>query len=72
MTGAHVKATHLLSVRYDQEKELLEVELHSGGLCQFYGVPAEAYQQLMAAESREHYFDRNIRLKYKHRHILRI
>ncbi len=71
MTGVHITVTKLRSVRYDQEKGLLEVE-HAGGLCQFQGVPVEVYRELMAAESQEHYFDRHIRLKYKHRHILRI
>lgn len=72
MSGVHVKATNLRTVHYDPEKKMLEVEFHSGGSCQFYGVPESVYQELLAAESREHYFDRYIRLKYSHRHFLKI
>lgn len=72
MSGVQVRSTSLRSVRYDAEKKLLEVELHTKDRYQFFEVPAAVYEELMKAESREHFFDRNIRLKYRHRRIFQI
>jgi len=71
MRGTSVKS-NLRSVRYDADKQVLEVEFHAGGLCEYYGVPAAVYQALAAAESRDGYFEKNIRFRFRHRHILKI
>ena len=72
MTGRHVNPTVLHSIRYKAEEKLLEVELHAGEALQYYGVPAEVYEGLMSAESRAQYFDRRIRLCYRHKKIIKI
>jgi hypothetical protein len=71
MRGPTVKS-NLRSVRYHAEEQVLEVEFHAGGLCQYYGVPAEVYQALLAAEARDEYFEKNIRFRFRHRHIFQI
>ncbi|MDR3562863.1 MAG: KTSC domain-containing protein [Negativicutes bacterium] len=72
MSGVHVKATSLRSVQYDAGRKLLEVELSAGDRYQFFDVPATVYEELMQVGSRDQFFDRNIRLKYRHRRILQI
>jgi len=72
MSGGQVRSTSLRIVRYDADKKLLEVELYANDRYQFFDVPAEVNEQLLKADSREQFFDRNIRLKYRHRRIFQI
>jgi hypothetical protein len=72
MSGVNVKSTSLRSVQYDTEKRVLQVELHAGELFQYFDVPAKIYEELLAAESQEQYFDWRIRLKFRHRRVLQI
>jgi hypothetical protein len=46
-----VDSTQLRSIGYDATTSTLEVEFRKGGVYQYYGVPAETYRQLMAAQS---------------------
>jgi len=72
MTSGQLKSLGLGSVHYDAEREILEVVLHEGDVYQYYDVPAIVYGELMLAESSRTYFDRNIRLRYRHRRMLQI
>ena len=71
MRGSSVKS-NVRAVRYDAEKQVLEVEFHAGGLCEYYGVPLTVYQELATAEAREQYFEKHVRFRFRHRHILKI
>lgn len=71
MRGPTVKA-NLRSIRYNAEKQQLEIEFPAGGLCQYYGVPAEVYEALTSASDREEYFEKHIRFRFRHRHIFQI
>ena len=67
-----VEKSNLRSFRYDAEKEVLTVEFHAGGLCEYFGVPVAVFQALEGAEFRDRYFDKNVRFRFRHRHILKI
>lgn len=71
MRGTTLKS-NLRSVRYDAETMILEVEFHAGGLCEYQEVPLTVYQALMAAASRDEYFEKNIRRRFRHRHFFKI
>ncbi|HWQ61598.1 MAG TPA: KTSC domain-containing protein [Negativicutes bacterium] len=71
MRGTSLKS-NLRSVRYDAETMVLEVEFHAGGLCEYHEVPLAVYQALMAAASRDAYFEKNIRHRFRHRHFFKI
>lgn len=71
MRGTAQKS-NVRSFCYDAEKEVLTVEFHAGGLCEYFGVPAATFRALEDAVSRDRYFDRNIRFRFRHRHILKI
>jgi hypothetical protein len=71
MRGTSLKS-NLRSVRYDAETLVLEVEFHAGGLCEYHEVPLAVYQALMAAASRDEYFEKNIRRRFRHRHFFKI
>jgi hypothetical protein len=72
MSGVQVRSMKLRSVCYDAVKKLLEVELNGSDRYQFFDVPAVVYEELMTADSREQFFDRYIRLKYRHRRFFSI
>lgn len=50
-----------MSVGYSEAQETLEIEFPNGAVYQYYGVPAQVYEQLMNAESHGRYFHRHIR-----------
>lgn len=64
-----VASSNLKSVGYDPVTQTLEVEFHSGGVYQYYGVPVEEFEALMAAKSHGQYLSRYIRNVYHYRQV---
>ena len=58
-----VRSSALRSVGYDREQQTLEIEFTNGAAYQYFGVPAEVYRELMAAESHGRYFHQHVRDK---------
>lgn len=56
-----VSSTNLISIGYDETTSILEVEFHKAGVYQYFGVPADVYEQLMAASSKGAYFNESIK-----------
>lgn len=61
MDRTPVSSTELASIGYQEATSVLEVEFRKGGVYQYFGVPAQIYDQLMAAPSKGSYFNRVIR-----------
>lgn len=61
MKRTQVASTHLASVGYDPAKHTLEIEFQNGRVYQYFNIPEEVYQALMAAESHGSYFNSYIR-----------
>lgn len=59
-----VISSELKSVGYDHDTRMLEIDFHTGGIYQYADVPLNQFRQLMAAQSKGRYFNRNIRTKY--------
>lgn len=55
-----VSSSNLLSVGYEIETMILEIEFNSG-LYQYYDVPEYIYQELINSSSLGHYFNHNIK-----------
>ncbi len=55
-----VESSMLHAVGYDPETRTLEVVFNSGEKYQYYDVPPEEYEGLMAAESKGSYMHSNI------------
>ena len=64
-----VESSVLASVGYDAQSRLLEIEFHSGALYRYFEVPKEIYRQLLAAESKGHFFGANIRDKFRNERV---
>ena len=56
-----VTSTDINSVGYDIDSQVLEVEFHKGGTYQYFGVPQNIYDDLMASDSKGKYFNLNIK-----------
>lgn len=72
MNGVQGKSTSLRSVHYDAVNKILQVELYVGGSYHYADVPANIYDEMLQAESPFQFFERNIRLKFRHRRVLQI
>lgn len=59
-----VESSLIRSAGYDVKSKTLEVELTNGRIYEYYGVPEEAYKELLAAASQGRYFLANIRDVY--------
>lgn len=57
-----IQSSNISSVGYDPIASTLEIEFHSGGIYQYYGVPRHVYDGLMKAESKGSYFHHNIKM----------
>ena len=59
-----VPSSLLASVAYDAERAILQLELRSGAVYQYFHVPLQTYQDLLQADSRGVYFNHHIRGLY--------
>ncbi len=69
MRVATVESTTLLTVSYDEARELLQLEFCSRAVYQYFGVPAAVHQSLLAAPSKGRYFNQAIRGRFPYRLI---
>ena len=66
MQRQHVQSSNLRSVGYDTASSTLEIEFNSGGIYQYFNVPASIYQGLMGASSLGTYFHNYIKSSYRY------
>ena len=65
MQRTPVTSSLIRSIGYDPAVNILEVELLSGRVYQYFMVPPAAYGALLAAESVGAYFNREVRRRYR-------
>ena len=65
-----VESEAMTSVGYDAEARILEIQFKNGGaIRQYYDVPAEIFDELMASESQGNFFNTEINGKYSEKRI---
>jgi len=64
-----VDSTALSSVGYSKRLHALEIEFHDGLIYRYLEVPRSVYRELITAESKARFYNRNVRGKY---HCLRV
>jgi hypothetical protein len=69
MNRTPVRSSNILSVGYDHQAGILEVEFRSGGVYQYSGVPEHIYQGFMRAASKGAYFHDHIKDRYPCRQV---
>lgn len=60
-----VHSSAIVAIGYDEERETLEVEFISGGVCRYFGVDADVYEDFRAASSKGSFFNRHIKDAYR-------
>ena len=69
MNDIAVESSILATIGYDRTRELLQLELNSRALYQYFGVPATVHEELLRAPSKGSYFNQTIRGKFPYRRI---
>jgi len=69
MDRTRVSSNNIRSIGYDAKNQVLEVEFLNGGIYQYFQVPEQVRNRLMAASSKGRFFGANIRDKYRTRKI---
>jgi len=59
-----IDSSNLKSAGYDEARQVLSIQFHSGAIFHYYGVPLHVFEDFGAAESRGHFYARNIRGKF--------
>ena len=60
-----VQSSNILSIGYDSENMVLEIEFNSRGIYQYFDVPNYEYEELMNSDSLGKYFHQNIKENYQ-------
>lgn len=64
-----VSSSNISSIGYDETSQTLEIQFHSGGIYQYFGVPEYVHIELLQAPSIGSYFARNIRNVYGYQQV---
>ena len=61
MLRVPVESSDLVSIGYEPDSRVLEIEFANGSVYQYFNVPAQVHSALMAAGSHGKYFQAHIR-----------
>lgn len=62
-------STTLASVLYSPDRCLLDLEFRNGAVYHFFDVPPPTYRELLKADSKGAYFNRNIRNRFRYQQV---
>ncbi len=69
MERKKVESSQIVSIGYDDSRRELEIEFHSSGVYRYFEVPRQVYDDLMNADSKDRYFNSNIKDAYEFKKI---
>jgi hypothetical protein len=69
MLTTAVESSTLTTVAYDRAGQVLQLEFRSRAVYRYFNVPPGVYQDLMAANSKGAYFNRNIRGRFPYQKL---
>ena len=61
-----MQSSSLAQVAYDPRRSILQVEFRDGATYEYADVPVETYHDLLQADSKGAYFNRNVRNIFRH------
>jgi hypothetical protein len=64
-----VGSTAIAAIGYSKRRHALEIEFVNGAIYRYLEVSPPIYRELMAADSKARFYDRNIRGKYRSLHV---
>lgn len=65
----NVESSNINAIGYDESLGILQIEFNNGYAYEYYDVPSYEYEQLMVAESKGSYANRNIYKNYRYTRI---
>jgi len=69
MSWINVSSTNLSRIRYDDSKNILEIEFQGGRVYQFFDVPKQVFEGLLNAESKGKFFHEQIKGHYRYARV---
>jgi hypothetical protein len=69
MDRTRVTSSNILSIGYDPQSKVLEVEFTSGDVYQYFDVPDHLYETFLRASSHGQYLNENIRYNYRYQKV---
>ena len=69
MQRTEIASSSLLSIGYNADHRVLEIEFSTGRIYHYFNVPFSVYQGLMLAESKGEYFQSHIRDKFHYKRV---
>lgn len=69
MQRQRVSSSSIRSIGYEPDNKILEIELKSGGLYQYFDVGQEVYSDLLEAASVGRYYTKYVRNVYRFRKV---
>ena len=64
-----VESSAIATIGYSRKLHALEIEFVNGAVYRYFEVPHKLYRQLITAESKARFYDRNIRGRYRSVHV---
>lgn len=64
MERTPVSSSNIVSIGYDEDDQILEIEFNDGSVYQYPGVPSSEHDGIMSADSKGRYFHANIKNRY--------
>ncbi len=64
-----IDSTAIATVGYSKRLHALEIEFVNGAIYRYFEVPRTTYRQLLAADSKARFYDKNIRGRYRSVHV---
>ncbi len=71
MVRVAVKSSSVASAGYSAEGSTLELEYRNGSVYQYFAVPKNVFESLLAAESKGSFVSERIRGRYPYRRVAR-
>jgi len=69
MERKRVQSSNILSIGYDPDTKILEIEFIKGSIYHYYGVPLNRFNELMSAQSHGKYLNQHIKGIFQYKHI---
>lgn len=64
-----VSSSNIATIGYDEQSETLEVEFLDGSVYQYFNVPSEIHEGLMAASSHGSYLNTHVKGMYQYQRV---
>lgn len=64
-----VKSSNIVSIGYNIQEKILEIEFISSGIYRYFEVPIEIYDSFLKSSSKGKFVHKNIRGRYRYENI---